>query len=113
MAFQHGIVSKRLKSATVRSCCKGHGARHRRGRQRGPSLLLANTLEREGFQVTRVSTLRQAIGTTVATVPEVLLLEEAWSDGDPHDVAWAISSNPGVGAEPELCCFRGTRHKRR
>ena len=42
----------------------------------GRRSLLANTLEREGFQVTRASTLRQAVGTTVATVPEVLLLEE-------------------------------------
>ncbi len=68
----------------------------------GRRSLLANTLEREGFQVTRVSTLRQAIGTTVATVPEVLLLEEAWSDGDPHDAAQAISSNPAVGARTRI-----------
>lgn len=68
----------------------------------GRRALLANTLEREGFQVTRASTLRQAIGTTVATVPEVLLLEEAWSDGDPHDAAQSISSNPAVGTRTRI-----------
>ena len=68
----------------------------------GRRSLLANTLEREGFQVTRASTLRQAIGTTVATVPEVLLLEEAWSDGDPHEAAQSIVSNPAVGARTRI-----------
>ncbi|MEC8264678.1 MAG: response regulator, partial [Candidatus Thermoplasmatota archaeon] len=68
----------------------------------GRRSLLANTLEREGFQVTRASTLRQAVGTTVATVPEVLLLEEAWPDGDPHDAAQSISSNPAVGTRTRI-----------
>ncbi len=68
----------------------------------GRRSLLANTLEREGFQVTRASTLRQAIGTAVATVPEVLLLEEAWSDGDPHEAAQSIVSNPAVGARTRI-----------
>ena len=103
MAVPHIARRKRLKSVTVRSPFgEGHGARHRRGRQRGRRSLLANTLEREGFQVTRASTLRQAVGTTVATVPEVLLLEEAWPDGDPHDAAQSISSNPAVGTRTRI-----------
>ena len=68
----------------------------------GRRSLLANTLEREGFQVTRASTLRQAVGTTVATVPEVLLLEEAWAEGDAHDSAQSITSNPAVGARTRI-----------
>ncbi|GIS27799.1 MAG: hypothetical protein CM15mP128_5580 [Methanobacteriota archaeon] len=57
---------KRLKSVTVRSP-SGKTMAHvivADGNE-GRRSLLANTLEREGFQVTRASTLRQAVGTTV------------------------------------------------
>ena len=68
----------------------------------GRRSLLANTLEREGFQITRASTLRQAVGTTVATTPEVLLLEESWPEGSPYDAAQSIVSNPAVGARTRI-----------
>jgi CheY-like chemotaxis protein len=68
----------------------------------GRRSLLANTLEREGFQITRVSNLRQAVGTTAATVPEVLLLEESWPEGDALEAAQAIASNPAVGARTRV-----------
>lgn len=68
----------------------------------GRRSLLANTLEREGFQVTRVSTLRQTVGTTVATTPEVLLLEESWSAGSSLDAAQSIASNPAVGSRTRI-----------
>ena len=68
----------------------------------GRRSLLANTLEREGFQITRVSTLRQAVGTAVATTPEVLLLEETWPQGDALEAAQAVVSNPAVGARTRV-----------
>ena len=43
----------------------------------GRRTLLASTLEREGFDVTRAGTLRQAEGTALAVMPEVVLLELA------------------------------------
>ncbi len=68
----------------------------------GRRSLLANTLEREGFQITRVSNLRQAVGTAVATTPEVLLLEETWPQGDALEAAQAVVSNPSVGARTRV-----------
>ncbi len=56
--------------------------------------LLANSLEREGFDVTRASTLRQAEGTALATMPEVVLLEGDWSTGDAIDASQRLMSDP-------------------
>jgi DNA-binding response OmpR family regulator len=41
----------------------------------GRRSLLANTLEREGFEITRAGTLRQAEGTALAIMPEVVLID--------------------------------------
>ncbi len=68
----------------------------------GRRALLASSIERDGFQVTRTSTLAQAEGTVRATVPEVLLLEEEWPDGNALDVAQALSSDPAVGARTRI-----------
>lgn len=68
----------------------------------GRRALLASSIERDGFQVTRTSTLSQAEGTTIATVPEVLLLEEEWPSGQALDVAQAISTDPRVGPRTRI-----------
>ena len=47
--------------------------------------LLANTFEREGYEVTRLSTLSQAEATAPAVLPDVLLLEAEWSQGSVLD----------------------------
>ncbi len=60
----------------------------------GRRSLLANTFERNGFDVTRVSTLRQAEGTALATMPEVVLMEGAWKVGDVIDSAQRMMSDP-------------------
>ena len=44
----------------------------------GRRSLLANTLEREGFDITRAATLRQAEGTALAIMPEVVLIDGEW-----------------------------------
>ena len=95
--------SKRLKSATVGST-RGRVMAHVivADANEGRRSLLANTLEREGFQVTRVSNLRQAVGTAVATTPEVLLLEETWPQGDALEAAQSVVSNPAVGARTRV-----------
>ena len=54
--------------------------------------LLANTFEREGFEVTRLGTLTQALATAAAVIPEVLLLEGEWSQGSVMDVCQNLSS---------------------
>ena len=56
--------------------------------------LLANSLEREGFDVTRASTLRQAEGTALATMPEVVLMEGEWKAGDVLDASQRLMSDP-------------------
>ncbi|MCS5533447.1 MAG: response regulator [Candidatus Poseidoniaceae archaeon] len=56
--------------------------------------LLANSLEREGFDVTRASTLRQAEGTALATMPEVVLMEGEWKAGDVIDASQRLMSDP-------------------
>ena len=60
----------------------------------GRRTLLANSLEREGFDITRASTLRQAEGTALATMPEVVLLEGDWSTGDAIDASQRLMSDP-------------------
>ncbi len=56
--------------------------------------LLANTLEREGFDVTRGSTLRQTEATALATMPEVVVMDGEWKVGDPIDSAQRMMTDP-------------------
>jgi len=56
--------------------------------------LLANTLERAGYDVTRAGTLRQAEGTALATMPEVVLFDGEWVSGDPIDSAQRLMADP-------------------
>ena len=56
--------------------------------------LLASSLEREGFDITRASTLRQAEGTALATMPEVVLPEGDWNTGDVIDASQRLMSDP-------------------
>ncbi len=58
--------------------------------------LLANTLERAGYDVTRAGTLRQAEGTALVTMPEVVLIDGDWGSGD------AIDSSQRLMAAPEF-----------
>lgn len=60
----------------------------------GRRTLLANTLEREGFDITRAGTLRQAEGTALVTMPEVVLLEGNWKNGDAIDAAQRLMGDP-------------------
>lgn len=56
--------------------------------------LLANTFEREGFEVTRLSTLTQAEATAVAVRPDVLLMEGEWSQGSVLDSCQSMMAQP-------------------
>ena len=56
--------------------------------------LLAVTLGREGFNVTRTSTLRQTEGTSLATMPEVLILDAEWRAADALDTAQRLMADP-------------------
>lgn len=53
--------------------------------------LLANTFEREGYDVTRLSTLAQTEATASAVLPDVLLMEGEWSQGSALDVCQSLS----------------------
>ena len=46
--------------------------------QEGRRNLLAGTLEREDYSVTRAGTLRQCEGTALATMPDVVLMDGEW-----------------------------------
>jgi len=56
--------------------------------------LLAGTLEREGYSVTRAGTLRQCEGTALATMPDVVLMDGEWKQGDATDAAARLSGDP-------------------
>ena len=56
--------------------------------------LLAGTLERAGYEVTRASTLRQAEGTALATMPEIVLIDGEWKSGDAIDASQRLMSDP-------------------
>ena len=56
--------------------------------------LLAGTLERAGYEVTRASTLRQAEGTALATMPEIVLIDGEWDTGDAIDASQRLMSDP-------------------
>ena len=56
--------------------------------------LLANTLERAGFEVTRAGTLRQAEGTALATMPEVVLIDGEWKISDAIDASQRLMTDP-------------------
>ncbi|RZD45602.1 MAG: hypothetical protein CXT69_02275 [Methanobacteriota archaeon] len=60
----------------------------------GRRSLLANTLEREGFNVTRGSTLRQTEATALATMPEIVIIDAEWSTGSALDCAQRLVSDP-------------------
>jgi CheY-like chemotaxis protein len=60
----------------------------------GRRSLLANTLEREGFDITRTATLRQAEGTALAIMPEVVLIDGEWKTGDAIDAAQRLMGDP-------------------
>lgn len=53
--------------------------------------LLANTFDRQGFEVTRLSTLAQAEATAGAVLPDVLLLEGEWAQGSALDTSQRLS----------------------
>ncbi|MDP6907115.1 MAG: response regulator [Candidatus Thalassarchaeaceae archaeon] len=56
--------------------------------------LLAGTLEREEYSVTRAGTLRQCEATALATMPDVVLIDAEWKTGDAIDAASRLSSDP-------------------
>lgn len=56
--------------------------------------LLANTFEREGFEVTRLSTLGQTEATALGVLPDVVLLEAEWSQGSALDVCQTLNAQP-------------------
>lgn len=60
----------------------------------GRRTLLANTLEREGFDITRAGTLRQAEGTALAIMPEIVLMDGEWKSGDAIDAAQRLMADP-------------------
>ena len=62
--------------------------------QEGRRNLLAGTLEREDYSVTRAGTLRQCEGTALATMPDVVLMDGEWKTGDAIDAASRLSSDP-------------------
>jgi CheY-like chemotaxis protein len=56
--------------------------------------LLAGSIEREGYEVTRTATLRQCEGTALATMPDVVLMNSDWKAGDPVDTASKLTTDP-------------------
>lgn len=56
--------------------------------------LLAGSIEREGYDVTRAATLRQCEGTALATMPDVVLMDGGWNAGDAIDTASRLTSDP-------------------
>lgn len=55
---------------------------------------MANTLEREGFDITRAGTLRQAEGTALVTMPEIVLMDGEWKSGDAIDASQRLMADP-------------------
>jgi len=56
--------------------------------------LLAGSIERAGYDVTRTATLRQCEGTALATMPDVVLMNSDWKSGDAVDTASKLTSDP-------------------
>ncbi len=56
--------------------------------------LLAGSIERAGYEVTRTATLRQCEGTALATMPDVVLMNSDWKSGDAVDTASKLTSDP-------------------
>jgi CheY-like chemotaxis protein len=56
--------------------------------------LLAGSIEREGYEVTRTATLRQCEGTALATMPDVVLMNSDWKSGDAVDTASKLTTDP-------------------
>lgn len=55
---------------------------------------MANTFEREGYDVTRLSTLGQAEATAPAVLPDVVLMEADWSQGSAIDACQNMNGQP-------------------
>ena len=68
--------------------------------------LLAGTLERAGYDVTRAGTLRQAEGTALATMPEVVLIDGEWNAGDAIDASQRLMTDPELPSSVELLYCR-------
>lgn len=62
--------------------------------QDGRRSLLASSIERHGFEVTRISTLRQCEGTALATMPDVVLVDGTWATGDALNSCSRLTSDP-------------------
>ena len=62
--------------------------------QDGRRSLLASSIERNGFNVTRISTLRQCEGTALATMPDVVLMDAIWTTGDALGSCSRMTSDP-------------------
>ncbi len=56
--------------------------------------LLAGSIERAGYDVTRAATLRQCEGTALATMPDVVVIDSGWKSGDAIDTASRLTSDP-------------------
>jgi len=56
--------------------------------------LLAGSIERAGYDVTRTATLKQCEGTALATMPDVVLMNSDWKSGDAVDTASKLTSDP-------------------
>ena len=56
--------------------------------------LLAGSIEREGYSVTRTATLKQCEGTALATMPDVVLIDGSWKAGDAVDTSSRLTSDP-------------------
>jgi len=51
-------------------------------------------LERAGYDVTRAGTMRQAEGTALATMPEIVLMDAEWRNGDAIDGSQRLMGDP-------------------
>ena len=60
----------------------------------GRRTLFSKQLEREGFDITRAGTLRQAEGTALATMPEIVLMDGEWKSSDAIDASQRLMADP-------------------
>ena len=79
--------------------------------QEGRRNLLAGTLEREEYSVTRAGTLRQCEGTALATMPDVVLLDGEWKTGDAIDAASRLSSDPEFALQCRIVILSSKDHE--
>jgi CheY-like chemotaxis protein len=69
--------------------------------------LLAGSIEREGYDVTRTATLRQCEGTALATMPDVVLINSDWKSGDAVDTASKLTSDPEFNLKCRVVIMSG------